>query len=117
VWSDRSVALTLDLKTSECVIDVVAAELISTTTHVAGATADCKEIDILDGRSGCAYRVQNRAVTCFHGVAQIALIQLIRTLPAIERAFQMKMAMINIALGEPNQWVRGSDTGDPRMVH
>jgi hypothetical protein len=60
-----------------------------------------------------------------------------RAIPAKSRAFQTKMAMINIAiqedlpnalawvtrsmktllLGEPNQWVRHSDTEDPRMVH
>ena len=79
----------------------------------------------------------NRSATCLHGAAQIPLIQLIRTFSAIQSAFQIKMAMINIAiqedladalavvarsmkallLGQPNQWVRCSDTEDPRMVH
>ena len=79
----------------------------------------------------------NRSATCLHGAAQIPLIQLIRTFPAIQGAFQIKMAMINIAiqedladalaliarsmkallLGQPNQRVRRSDTDDPRMVH
>jgi hypothetical protein len=104
---------------------------------LAGARADCEEIDILHGRSGCLHTVQNRAATCFHGAAQIALIQLIRAFSAIEGAFQIKMAMTNIAiqedladalallarrmkallLGEPNQRIRRSDTEDPRMVH
>ena len=56
---------------------------------------------------------------------------------AIQKTFQIKMAMINIAIQEdlpnvlalvtgsveafflckPNPWVRCSDTDDPRMVH
>ena len=106
-------------------------------THVTSARADCKEIDILHGGSGCLHTVQNRAATCFHGAAQIALIQLIRAFLAIQGAFQIKMAMINIAiqedlpnalalvtrrmkallLGEPNRWVSCSDTEDPRIIH
>jgi len=35
-----------------------------------------------------------------HGAAQIALIQPIRTFSAIQSAFQIKMAMINIAIQE-----------------
>src|SRR5271169_3749581 len=86
---------------------------------------------------GCLQTVQNRAATCSHGAAQRALIQLIRAFPATQSAFQIKMAMINTAiqedvadafalvarsmkallLGQPNQWVRCSDTEDPRMVH
>jgi hypothetical protein len=69
-------------------------------THVAGAGADCKEIDILHGSSGCLQTVQNRAATRFHGAAQIALIQLIRAFPAIQSAFQIKMAMTDIASKE-----------------
>ena len=108
-----------------------------TSCSLASARADCKEIDILHGSSGCFHTVQNRAATCFHGATQIALIQLIRAFLAIQGALQMKMAMINIAiqedlpnalasvtrrmkallLGEPNRCVRCSDTEDPRMIH
>src|SRR5216683_4013410 len=69
-------------------------------THVASARADCKEIDVLNGGSGCLHTVKNRAATCFHGAAQIALIQLIRTFLAIQRAFQIKMAVIDVAIQE-----------------
>ena len=106
-------------------------------TYVAGARAHCKKVDILHGSSGCLYTVQNSAATCLHGPAQIALIQLIGTLAAIQSIFQIKMAMINITiqedlsnaltpvarrvkclfLGEPKWWVRSSDTENPRMVH
>src|SRR6202521_4243998 len=106
-------------------------------THVASAGADCKEIDILHGSCGCLQTVQNRLTSCFHGAAQIALIQLIRAFLAIRSTFQIKMTIINIAiqenlpnafalvtcgmkallLGEPNRRVRCSDTYDPRMVH
>jgi hypothetical protein len=52
-------------------------------THVAGAAADCKKIDILHSSSGRRQTVQNRAATCFNGAAQIALIQLIGAFPTI----------------------------------
>ena len=67
-------------------------------THITSAAAYCKEIDRLHGGSGCLHTVQNRAATCFYGTAQIALIQLIRGFLAIQGAFQIKMAMINIAI-------------------
>jgi hypothetical protein len=99
--------------------------------------ADCKKVDILHGSFGCLHTLQNRAAARSHGAAQIALIQLIRAFLAIQRAFQIKMAMINIAiqedlpnalalvtrsmkallLGEPNRWIRCTDTEDTRMVH
>ena len=105
--------------------------------HVPGAGADCKKIDILHGSSGCLQTVQNRAATHFHGAVQIALIQLIRAFRAIQSAFQIKMAVIDIAIEEdladalalvtrsikalllrqPDQWARCSDTEDLRMVH
>jgi hypothetical protein len=91
----------------------------------------------MHGSSGCLYTVQNRAATCLHGPAQIALIQLIGTLAAIQSIFQIKMAMINttiqenlsnaltpvarrvkcLFLGEPKWWVRSSGAENPRMVH
>ena len=106
-------------------------------THVASARADCKEIDILHGSCGCLQTVQNRLTPCFHGAAQVALIQLISGFLAIWSTFQIKMTIIDIAIQEnlPNaltlvtrcmkalllrelkRWVRGSDTEDPRMVH
>jgi hypothetical protein len=106
-------------------------------THVASACADCKEIDILHGSAGCLHTVHNSLTTCFHRAAQITLIQLIRTLLAIQHAFHIKMAVIDIAiqedlpnalalvargmkgllLGEPNQRVRRSATENPGMVH
>jgi hypothetical protein len=69
-------------------------------THVASARADCKEVHILHSSSGSIYTVQNRAATCFHGAAQITLIQLIRAFLAIQLAFQIKIAMLNIAIQE-----------------
>src|SRR5216683_7461297 len=69
-------------------------------THVASACADCKEIDILNGGSGCLHTVQNRLTTCFHGAAQIALVQLIRGFLASRSTFQIKMTIINIAIQE-----------------
>src|SRR5580700_12208421 len=98
-------------------------------TYVASARADCEEIDILHGSCGCLHTVQNRLTTCFHGAAQIALIQLIRAFLAIRRTFQIKITIIDIAiqknlpnaltliarsmkallLGEPGRWVRCSD--------
>ena len=56
------------------------------------------EIDILHSSSGRLHTVQNRAATGFRGAAQIALIQLIRAFPAIQSAFLIKMAMIDIAI-------------------
>ena len=44
--------------------------------------------------------VQNHVATCFHGTAQIALIQLIRPVARIQGAFKIEMAMINIAIQE-----------------
>ena len=87
--------------------------------------------------SGCLQTVQNRAATYLHGAAQIALIHLIRAFATIQGAFQIKMAMRNIAiqedlpnafalvarsmkslfLGEPKRRVRCSDAEDPRMIH
>jgi hypothetical protein len=77
------------------------------------------------------------ATTCFHSPTQIALIQLIRAFLAIQRASQIRIAILNIAiqenlpnalalvtrrmktlfLGELDQWVRCSDAEDPGMVH
>ncbi len=106
-------------------------------THIAGACADCKEIYIPHGSSGCPHTVQNCAATCFHGSAQIALIQLIRAFLAIHSTLQIKMTIVDIAiqedlpkaialvtrsmkallLRESNRRVRCSDTEYPRMVH
>jgi len=75
--------------------------------------------------------------TGFHSAAQIALIQLIRALLAIQRAFKIKMAIINVAiqedlpnalalitsrmkgllLGKPDRRVCRPDTENPRMAH
>jgi hypothetical protein len=79
-------------------------------TDVAGVRADCKEIDSLHGISGCVHSVENRAATCFHGAAQIALIQLIGTFPAIQSDLQIEMAIINIAIQEdiPNALALGN---------
>src|SRR5947207_14526972 len=99
-------------------------------THITSARADCKEIDILHVGCGCLQTVQNRLTTCFHGAAQIALIQLIRTFLAVRSTFQIKMTIINVAiqedlpnaltlvtrrmkallLGKPSRRVRCSDT-------
>ena len=56
-------------------------------THIAGAGADYKEIDILHSSSGCLHAVVNRSSTYLRGAAQIRLIQLIRTFSAIQTAF------------------------------
>jgi hypothetical protein len=99
-------------------------------TYVASAGADCKEIDILHGSGGRLQTVQNRLTTCFHGAAQIALIQLIRAFLAIRSTFQIKMTIVNVAiqknlpnaltliarsvkgllLGKPSRRVRCADT-------
>jgi len=91
----------------------------------------------LDGSSGGLHTVHKRAATDLHGAPQIALIQLIGGFLAAQGAFEIKMAIVNIAtqedlpdalalaagsmkrllLGEPNRRVRSSDTEDTRMAH
>ena len=51
-------------------------------------------------RRGALHTVQNCAATCLHSAAPIALIQLIRGLLSAQGAFQIKMAVINIAIQE-----------------
>src|SRR5579872_213737 len=106
-------------------------------TDVACAAANCQKVQFLHRGSSRINAIQNRSATGFHSSAQIALIQLVRTLLAIQRAFQIKMPIVDIAiqkylpnalalvtrrmkgllLGEPDQRVRCSETDNARMVH
>jgi hypothetical protein len=106
-------------------------------THIASASTHHEKIDIARRQPTQFQTIRDCAAARLHGTTQIALVQLIRALPATEVSFQTEVPKVDVAikkhlsnalgsvpggmkalfLRQPERWICRTDCNNSRIAH